>query len=88
MESILSILNEMHPLLDSVWDLGGWWLIAGWLAAEWFLGYTALSNRPLFLGAIFLMIMGIQLISMGLLGEMISKGHRSGDEYQIRDFIR
>lgn len=62
--------------------------IAGWLATEWFLGQTALSNRPLFLGGIFLMLMGVQLISIGLLGEMISRAQRTDDEYQIRDFLR
>ncbi len=44
MESILSILNEMHPLLDSVWDLGGWWLIAGWLAAAGIWGIVLLFS--------------------------------------------
>jgi glycosyltransferase involved in cell wall biosynthesis len=62
--------------------------IAGWLAVAWLMGQTALSNRPLFLGGIFLMLMGVQLISIGLLGEMISRAQRTDDEYQIRDFLR
>lgn len=63
-------------------------VIDGWLAVEWYLGKTALSNRPLFLGGILLIIVGIQFISIGLLGEMISKSKRTTDEYAIRDYIK
>jgi glycosyltransferase involved in cell wall biosynthesis len=62
--------------------------IDGWLTAEWFLGRTSLSNRPLFLGGVLLMIVGIQFVSIGLLGEMISKTQRQEEEYSIRDFIK
>ncbi len=63
-------------------------VIDGWLAVEWLMGQTSLSNRPLFLGGILLILVGGQLISLGLLGEMISKTQRSEDEYSIRDYIR
>jgi glycosyltransferase involved in cell wall biosynthesis len=63
-------------------------VIDGWLAIEWAQGKTALSNRPLFLGGILLIIVGIQFISLGLLGEMISKSKRTTDEYAIRDYIK
>lgn len=62
--------------------------ICVWLTVEWFLGRTSLGNRPLFLGGIFLVIIGVQIISIGLLGEMISKQHRGEQEYAIREFIR
>lgn len=62
--------------------------VSGWLAIEWSLGYTALSNRPLFFGGIMLMIMGVQFVSLGLLGEMISKIKETAEDYSIRDFIR
>jgi len=62
--------------------------IDGWLVIEWYLGETSLSNRPLFLGGILLVIVGIQFISIGLLGEMISKSQRAEEEYIVRDFIR
>lgn len=62
--------------------------ITSWLAVEWYLGLTALSNRPLFFGGIMLMILGVQFVSLGLLGEMISKIKRTGEDYSIRDFIR
>jgi glycosyltransferase involved in cell wall biosynthesis len=74
---------------------GGWGAIAvlaglvidGWLVVEWFMGTTALSNRPLFLGGIMLIIVGIQLVSIGLLGEMITKTRQAEERYAIRDFI-
>jgi len=46
----------------------------------------SLSNRPLFLGGILLIIVGIQFISVGLIGELVTKT-RSADEkeYSIRE---
>jgi glycosyltransferase involved in cell wall biosynthesis len=63
-------------------------VIDGWLSIEWLLGKTALSNRPLFLAGFLLMVIGIQFISIGLLGEMISKSRPAQEEYSIRDFIK
>ncbi|MGB2958025.1 MAG: glycosyltransferase family 2 protein [Bacteroidota bacterium] len=63
-------------------------VINGWLVVQWYLGHTSLSNRPLFLGGILLVIVGIQFISIGLLGEMISKSQRPEEEYSVKDFIR
>ncbi len=59
-----------------------------WLAVEWFLGQTALSNRPLFLVGILFIIVGIQVVSIGLLGEMITKTRQAEEHYAIRDYIR
>lgn len=74
---------------------GGWGALAvlagliidGWLIVEWFMGTTALGNRPLFLGGIMLIIVGIQLVSIGLLGEMITKARHAEERYAIRDII-
>ncbi len=44
-----------------------------WLTVEWALGLTSLSNRPLLLLGLLLILVGAQLISLGLLGEMIVK---------------
>ena len=63
-------------------------VIDAWLAVEWWLGQTALTNRPLFLVGVLLMIVGVQFVSIGLLGEMISKSKRTTEEYAIRDFIK
>jgi hypothetical protein len=71
-------------IVSAVLGLG----IDGWLAVEWIAGQTSLSNRPLFLGGILLIIVGIQFISIGLLGELISKSKQTNEEYSVRDIIR
>lgn len=56
-----------------------------YLIIEWFLGKTYLSNRPLLLFGITLIIFGAQLISIGLLGEMNIKTMAEKVNYNIRD---
>jgi len=51
------------------------------------LGETAISNRPLFLVGILFIIVGVQLISIGLIGEMITKAEHSEAEYSIREIL-
>jgi glycosyltransferase involved in cell wall biosynthesis len=63
-------------------------VIDGILVFEWFKGTTALTNRPLFLVGIMLIIVGIQFFSIGLLGEMISKSRRIEEEYSIKEVIK
>jgi glycosyltransferase involved in cell wall biosynthesis len=48
-----------------------------WLTVEWALGLTSLSNRPILLLGLLLILVGGQLISLGLLGEMIVKNAAS-----------
>ena len=43
-----------------------------------------LSNRPLLFIGVLLLILGIQFISIGLLGEMITRSQAKGHEYSIR----
>lgn len=63
-------------------------LIDAWLVVEWFMGMTALSNRPLFIVGILFIIVGIQFVSIGLLGEMISKtGQPAEQGYSVREII-
>jgi glycosyltransferase involved in cell wall biosynthesis len=62
--------------------------IVAWLSIEKVLLGTALGNRPLFLIGILLLIVGIQFISIGLLGEMISRTRTADTEYSIRDYIK
>lgn len=46
----------------------------------------ALSNRPLFLGGVLLLIVGVQFVSVGLLGEMITKSQqRVESEYSVKE---
>ena len=63
-------------------------LIDGVLSIEWLLGQTSLSNRPLFLLGILFIIIGVQFISFGLLGEMINRQQRDETTYSIRDILR
>ncbi len=58
------------------------------LVVQWFLGLTSLGNRPLFFAGLVLIVIGVQFISIGLLGEMISKTRALSEEYAIRDFIK
>lgn len=61
--------------------------IDGYLVYLKFAEGIALSNRPLFLGGILMIIVGIQFISIGLLGEMVAKTRPSADRaYSIREF--
>ncbi|MBE0557332.1 MAG: glycosyltransferase family 2 protein, partial [Proteobacteria bacterium] len=62
--------------------------IVGYLSVEWFLGWTSLSNRPLFLVGFLFIITGVQFVSIGLLGEMTSRQQVSGQSYAIRDLLK
>lgn len=62
-------------------------LIDLWLSVEWFLGLTSLTNRPLALLGVLLIIVGVQLISIGLIGEMIAKNSLSNQQYSIRETL-
>ena len=59
-----------------------------WLIVEWFRGLTSLGNRPLFFVGSMIIVIGIQFISIGLLGEMISKTRTPSEEYSIREFLK
>lgn len=75
--------------------LFGFWGIVFFLAGVGIDGYLiylkftegmVLSNRPLFTGGILLIIVGVQFVSIGLIGEIISKTRSSAErEYSIRE---
>ena len=55
-----------------------------YLAILW-MGGATLSNRPLLLLGVLLMLLGIQVLTTGLLGEMITfKNFRRPDSYSIK----
>ncbi|MDZ4745817.1 MAG: glycosyltransferase, partial [bacterium] len=56
-----------------------------YLAIEWYLQRTALSQRPLALFGVAMIIVGVQLISIGLIGELIVKNNLEGQRYSIKD---
>lgn len=46
-----------------------------------------LSNRPLLFIAVMLVILGMQFISIGLLGEMITRSHAEGRSHAVRSIL-
>ncbi|MDH3403712.1 MAG: glycosyltransferase family 2 protein [Acidobacteriota bacterium] len=59
--------------------------INGYLAVHWSLGGT-LSNRPLLLLGVLLMLVGIQVLTTGLIGEMLTyKNFRGSDTYSVKE---
>ncbi len=63
-------------------------VIDAYLSVLWLLNLTALSNRPLFIVGFVLIIVGIQFISIGLIGEMITKGQQFDREYSIKEIVK
>jgi glycosyltransferase involved in cell wall biosynthesis len=58
-----------------------------YLAIQWFQG-EALSSRPLLLFGVLLMVLGFQISTTGLLGEMITfKNFRRTDSYSIKELV-
>ena len=58
-----------------------------YLAILWFRGET-LSNRPLLLFGVLLMLLGFQMLTTGLLGEMITfKSFRRTDSYSVKELV-
>ncbi len=56
------------------------------LTIEWLMGKTAISNRPLFTVGVLLIIVGVQFVSIGLLGEMITRSN-AAEEYTIKEKV-
>jgi len=62
-------------------------LVTGYLALDRLLG-VPLAGRPLLVLGVLLMVFGVQLFSVGLLGEIIIFTHARGvKEYQTRDIL-
>jgi len=67
--------------------LGGGFSINLYLAVRWFDGQT-LSNRPLLLLGVLMMILGIQVLTTGLIAELlISQGFRPKESYSVREWV-
>ena len=59
-----------------------------YLAVLWILGMGPIGNRPLLFFGILLTLFGAQMVSFGLLAEMISKSdNRDADAFVIRDIL-
>ncbi len=72
--------------IGSLFTLSGL-VINSYLVYEWILGNTYLSNRPLALFGIALIIVGMQMISIGLIGEMIVKNSVDKFDVNIKEKI-
>ncbi|MFN7940495.1 MAG: glycosyltransferase family 2 protein [Thermoanaerobaculia bacterium] len=67
--------------------LGVGFAINTWLAIAWFRG-EALSNRPLLLLGVLLMLVGLQVLTTGLLAEMMThRTFRRSDSYSIKEIL-
>ena len=62
----------------------GGFAISAYLAFERLRGVLYLTNRPILLLGLVLMIIGFQMVSIGLLGEMIAAGNRDTAPYKIK----
>jgi glycosyltransferase involved in cell wall biosynthesis len=83
------IRRPLH--LFGVWGLVSFIIgvaIDGYLSIEWFMGLTSLSNRPLFMVGFLFIIIGVQFVSLGLLGEMISRHERNEETFSIREILK
>ncbi len=57
-----------------------------YMSVLWIVGERPIGNRPLLLLGVLLVITGVQFVSIGLLGEMMTKhGRRSSDEFSIAE---
>ena len=62
--------------------------INGYLAWAWTFRNEDLSNRPLLLLGVLLMLLGFQVLTTGLLGEMITyKNFRRRDSYSLKEWL-
>ena len=71
--------------------LGGIMLLAGlsingYLSVQWMMGYPV-GDRPMLLLGVLLMLLGIQLISTGLLAEMITKSDAKAGDYHVSELL-
>ena len=60
-------------------------VIDGYLTLEWLLHKTSLSNRPLLLLGLLMMIVGVQLFAIGLLGELFVHKFRTDFDFSVKE---
>jgi len=62
-------------------------LLNGYLGYQRIFSQQYLSNRPLLFLAVLLVIVGIQFISLGLLGEMITETQKRKNDYSVKNIL-
>jgi glycosyltransferase involved in cell wall biosynthesis len=78
---------QIFGLVGGSMGFGGF-LIAAWLAYQRLFGFQPIANRPLLLLGVLLIFTGVQLITVGLLAELITRTyHESQDKptYVVRE---
>jgi glycosyltransferase involved in cell wall biosynthesis len=60
--------------------------INGYLTVDWFMG-TPIGQRPILFLGILLVLVGFQVISIGLIGEMITHHFQQNRDYSIRESL-
>ena len=69
--------------------LGAGTTITGYLGVYRLLDFGGISDRPLLILGVLLMVVGVQLFSIGLLGELIIFTHaREAKDYQIKNVVQ
>jgi hypothetical protein len=67
---------------------GAGFAIDAWLAWLWAFRGEALSNRPLLFLGVLLMLAGLQMLTTGLLAEMMTlKTFRRTDSYSVKEIV-
>ncbi len=70
----------------ALFGMGG--IVSGYLALYKLLGFGGIAGRPLLLLGVVLMVLGIQTLSIGLIGEMIIFTHaKSVKEYKVEEYL-
>ncbi|MBN8706200.1 MAG: glycosyltransferase family 2 protein [Bacteroidetes bacterium] len=87
--TVLFITRYMRRPLHFFGGLGSLFLAGGlginiWLTIGWLQGEIAISKRPILFLGILLTILGIQFMSTGFIGEMITKMYSKTESYSIR----
>jgi glycosyltransferase involved in cell wall biosynthesis len=83
------ITRPLH--LFGLWGMAGIMtgtIIDTYLIYEKIFKGEPLSNRPLFLLGLILIIVGVQVVSTGLLGEMITRGQHAEREYSVKEVLK
>ncbi|MEW5797782.1 MAG: glycosyltransferase family 2 protein [Bacteroidota bacterium] len=92
---LLTVIFTTRYVTRPLHLFGGWGIvstligsaIALWLTYEKYFNDQPLSNRPLFIVALIMVIVGVQFVSMGLLGELITRNQHMEREYTVREEI-
>ncbi len=92
---LLTVIFTTRYVTRPLHLFGGWGIvstligtaIALWLTYEKYFNGQPLSNRPLFIVALIMVIVGVQFVSMGLLGELITRNQHMEREYSVREEI-